>query len=382
MSGGRTYCLDTNPGPAVATSNVVGPRMTILDRYIGLALARSMLLVILVLLPLLTLLNLVQQLDEIGTRNYGLLDALVYEAFLMPTYLLSIVPFTALLGTSMALGGLAHTNELTVMRASGISIQRIGLSALKSGTLFIIVAFIVMEWLAPPLHQQAIQRQSLAMSGGELLIEKHGTWIRQGNRFINIRNKHEGYTLSDIHIFEFDPEKPQLKRYLHADQAEMKNQQQWLYKNLVVKNYQENDVVTRYEAERVQESILTERQLRVMEQPINSLSPTGLYQYIQYLRASEQATERFEMVFWQKATLPITIIIMMLCSLPFVFGSLRGSSAGKRIILATITGFGFHLLSQSSANLGLMLDLNPLLTTLIPTGIFLLLAAALMRRAF
>ena len=99
--------------------------MTILDRYIGLALARSMLLVILVLLPLLTLLNLVQQLDEIGTRNYGLLDALVYEAFLMPTYLLSIVPFTALLGTSMALGGLAHTNELTVMRASGISIQRI-----------------------------------------------------------------------------------------------------------------------------------------------------------------------------------------------------------------------------------------------------------------
>ncbi len=220
------------------------------------------------------------------------------------------------------------------------------------------------------------------MSGGELLIEKHGTWIRQGNRFINIRNKHEGYTLADIHIFEFDPEKPQLKRYLHADQAEMKNRQQWLYKNLVVKNYQENDVVTRYEAERVQESILTERQLRVMEQPINSLSPTGLYQYIEYLRASEQATERFEMVFWQKATLPITIIIMMLCSLPFVFGSLRGSSAGKRIILATITGFGFHLFSQSSVNLGLMLDLNPLLTTLVPIGTFLLLAAALMRRAF
>ncbi len=131
--------------------------MTILDRYIGLALARSTLLVILVLLPLLTLLNLVQQLDEVGTQNYGLVDALIYEAFLMPTYLLSIVPFTALLGTSMALGGLAHSNELTVMRASGISIQRIALSTLKSGTLFIIFAFIVMEWVAPPLHQQAIQ---------------------------------------------------------------------------------------------------------------------------------------------------------------------------------------------------------------------------------
>lgn len=356
--------------------------MTILDRYIGLALARSALLVILVLLPLLTLLDLVRQLDEIGTGSYQLLDAIIYEVLLMPTYLLSIVPFTALLGASIGLGGLAHTNELTVMRASGISIQRIGLSTLKSGALFILFTFIIMEWVAPPLHQQAIQRQSLAMSGGELLIEEHGTWIRQGNRFINIRNKHQGQTLADIHIFEFDPEKPQLRRYLHADQAEMKNQQQWLYKNLVVKNYQENDVVTRYEAERTQESILTEKQLRVMEQPINSLSPTGLYQYIKYLRASEQASERFEMVFWQKATLPVTIIIMMLCSFPFVFGSLRGSSAGKRIVMATITGFAFHLFRQSSVNLGLMLDLNPLLTTLVPIMAFLLLAVALMRRAF
>ena len=356
--------------------------MTILDRYIGLALARSALLVILILLPLFTLLDLVQQLDEIGTGNYGLLDALIYEVFLMPTYLLSLVPFTALLGTSMALGGLAHTNELTAMRASGISIQRIGLATLKSGMLFILFVFIIMEWVAPPLHQQAIQRQSLALSAGELLIEKHGTWIRQGNQFINIRNKHEGHTLADIHIFEFNPEKQQLNFYLHADQAEMKNPQQWLYKNLIVKNYQQKNVVTRHEAEQVRESYLTDKQLRVMEQPINSLSPTGLYQYLKYLRASEQATERFEMIFWQKATLPVAVIIMMLCSFPFVFGSLRSSSAGKRIILATITGFAFHLFSQSSINLGLMLDLNPLLTTLAPIITFPLLAAALMRRAF
>jgi len=356
--------------------------MTILDRYIGLALARSALLVILVLLPLFTLLDLVQQLDEIGTGNYGLLDALIYELFLMPSYLLSLVPFTALLGTSMALGGLAHTNELTAMRASGISIRHIALTTLKSGTLFILFAFIIMEWVAPPLHQQAIQQQSLALSGGELLIKKHGTWVHQGNRFINIRNKHEGHTLADIHIFEFDPEKQRLKFYLHADQAEMKSRQQWLYKNMIMKNFQEKDVVTRHEAERTRESYLTDKQLRVMEQPINSMSPTGLYQYLKYLRAGEQPTERFEMVFWQKATLPFTVIIMMLCSFPFVFGSLRSSSAGKRIVLATITGFGFHLFSQSLANLGLMLDISPLLTTLTPIIAFPLLAAALMRRTF
>ena len=356
--------------------------MTILDRYIGLALARGALLVILVLLPLFTLLDLVRQLDEIGTGSYGLLDAILYEVFLMPTYLLNLVPFTALLGTSIALGGLAHSNELTAMRASGISIQRIGLTTLKSGAIFIVFVLIIMEWVAPPLYQRAIQRQSLALSGGELLIEKHGTWIHQGNRFINIRNKHEGNILADIHVFEFDPENQQLERYLHADQAETKNRQQWLYRNLIVKNYEGKDVVTRHETERIQDSYLTDKQLSVMEQPITSLSPSGLYQYLEYMRASEQATERFEMVFWQKATLPFTVIIMMLCSFPFAFGSLRSSTAGKRIVLATITGIAYHLFSQSLVNLGLMLDANPLLTTLTPIIAFPLLAAALMRRAF
>jgi lipopolysaccharide export system permease protein len=356
--------------------------MTILDRYIGLALARSALLVILILLPLFTLLDLVQQLDDIGTGNYGLLDALLYEVFLMPTYLLSLVPFTALLGTSMALGGLAHTNELTAMRASGVSIQRIGLATLKSGTLFILLAIIIMEWAAPPLHQQAIKRQSLALSGGDVLIEEHGSWIHQGNRFINLSNIHKGHTLTDIHIFEFDPEKQQLNFYLHADQAEIKDRKQWLYKGLTLKNFKEKDVITRHEAELVRESYLTEKQLSVMEQPINSLPPTSLYQYLKYLRASGQETERYEMVFWQKATFPVTVIIMMLCSFPFVFGSLRTSSAGKRIVLATITGISFQLLSQLLANLGLMLDISPLLTTLMPIVIILLPGAVLIRRAF
>jgi lipopolysaccharide export system permease protein len=355
--------------------------MTILDRYIGLALARSALLVMLILLPLFTLLDLVQQLDEIGTGNYGLIDALIYEALLMPSYLLSLAPFTALLGTSMALGGLAHSNELTAMQASGISILRIGLATLKSVALFILFAIVIMEWVAPPLYQQAVKQQSIALSGGNVLIEKQGSWIHEGDRFTYIRNIHEGHTLADIHIFEFDPGTPQLNVYLHADRAGIKDRKQWLYKNLTLKNYAGNDVVTRHEAELVRKSYLTEKQLRILELPIDSLPPSGLYQYLKYLRSSEQATERFEVVFWQKATFPVTIIIMMLCSFPFVFGSLRTSSAGKRMVLATITGISFQLVSQLLVNLGLMLDISPLLTTLMPIAIMLFLGAVLMRRA-
>jgi lipopolysaccharide export system permease protein len=356
--------------------------MTILDRYIGLALARSMLLVFLTLLPMFMLLDLVQQLDDVGTGNYGLVNAFTYEAYLMPSYLLSLVPFTALLGSSIALGGLAHTSELIAMQTSGVSIQRIALATLKSGTLFILVAIVIMEWVAPPLHQEAIKRQSLALSGGDVLIEKYGSWIRQGNRFVNIRNIHEGSELADIHIFEFDSMGQQLDFYLHADRAERKNRKELFYRDVILKDYEGNRIITRHKDELVRESYLTEKQLRIMELPINSLPPTGLYQYLKYLRASEQATERFEIVFWQKATLPLTILIMMLCSFPFVFGSLRSSSAGKRIVLATITGISFQLITQLLVNLGLMLDIPALLTTLMPMVAILIPGTLLMRRAF
>lgn len=356
--------------------------MTILDRYIGLALARSTLLVFLVLLPLFMLLDLVQQLDDIGTGNYGLLDALVHEALLMPSYLLDLVPFTALLGTSMALGGLAHTSELTAMQASGVSIPRIGLATLKSGALFILTMLVVMEWVAPPLHQEAVKRQSIALSGGDVMTEEHGSWIRQGNRFVNIRNIYEGGTLTDLHIFEFDPGSQRLAFYLHADRAETIDRNELLYRDVILKDFNGYEIVTREEEELIRESSLTQKQLRVMELPINSLSLSGLYQYLRYLRAGEQATARFETIFWRKATMPLTVMVMMLCSFPFVFGSLRASSAGKRIVLATITGIAFQVVSQLLANMGLMLELNPLLTTLIPIAAILILGALLMRGAF
>ena len=356
--------------------------MTVLDRYIALALARGALLVVLILLPLFVLLDLVQQLEDVGTGKYGLIDALVYEIFMMPSYLLNLVPFTALLGTSIALGGLAHSNELTAMRASGISIARIGLATFKYGVLFMIFTIIIMEWVAPPLHQQALQRQSMALSGVSVLIEKHGFWIHQDNRFINVRNIHEGHTPADIHVFEFDAKNQELELYLHADHAEPNNLDQWIYKDLVLKKYQGENIDTRHASAMVQDSYLTKSQLQVLELPIASLSPSDLFQYLKYLQASGQTTERFELVFWQKASLPAAIAVMMLCSFPFVFGSLRSSSAGKRIVLTSIAGISFQLISQLMANLGLMLNLNPIVNTLAPILAFLIFGLMLMRRAF
>jgi len=53
-------------------------------------------------------------------------DALLYTALTLPGRVLELTPTSALLGSIIALGLLAKNLELLAMRASGISIRRVG----------------------------------------------------------------------------------------------------------------------------------------------------------------------------------------------------------------------------------------------------------------
>ena len=56
---------------------------------------------------------------------------------------------------------------------------------------------------------------------------------------------------------------------------------------------------------------------------------------------------------------------MLLFSVPFVVGSVRTGFA-NRLVLAGVTGIVVYLLNQIFSNIGLILNLNPLLVALAP----------------
>jgi len=57
---------------------------------------------------------------------------------------------------------------------------------------------------------------------------------------------------------------------------------------------------------------------------------------------------------------------MVLFSLSFVFGASRRISAGRRITIATLIGITLYFDDQMVMHTGLLLNLNPLLTAMIP----------------
>lgn len=354
--------------------------MKTLDRYIGVSFIQGFLLVIFILVSLFSFLELVAQLDDIGKGNYQLLDAFAYIGLTIPRRVLDMVPMAALLGSIIALGMLADKGELIVMRAAGLSVQRICFSVLATGALLMLATGILEEYVAPPMEQHARLSRSLAISDTGLLLTKQGFWARQGHSFIHVGKTLSGGIAADLDVYEGDKEGG-LRAFIHAREADIHDNKRWVLKDIRKKVIEEQRITTYNLPTMDLNSFLSTEQVNILALPPDSLSPSDLYQYIQALRQRGQNADTYVLALWQKLAVPLTTGAMVLLSLPFVFGPPREKSIGLRITVGAMVGIGFYLANQIIGYMGLLLELHPALTTLAPVAAILWIALWRLRHA-
>jgi len=68
--------------------------------------------------------------------------------------------------------------------------------------------------------------------------------------------------------------------------------------------------------------------------------------------------------------MPLSTAVMVLLAVPFVFGPLRSTPIGGRVLAGTLLGIGFHLFNQSFQHMGLVFGLLPWLASAFPTMVF------------
>src|SRR5690606_1728477 len=138
--------------------------------------------------------------------DYGALQALLYVFLTLPRRLYDLLPMAALVGCLIGLGTLASNSELTVMRASGVSIGRIMGSVLKPLLALMIAGVLLGEYVVPYTENLADSRRALAVGSGSAVKSK-GLWHREGNDFIHINAVHPNGTLHGITRYRFDDER-------------------------------------------------------------------------------------------------------------------------------------------------------------------------------
>jgi lipopolysaccharide export system permease protein len=339
--------------------------MKLLDFYIGSRFLRSFLLVIAILAVFFSLIEFLSELDDVGKGNYRLAGALIFVVFTLPKSLIDLMPVSAMLAGVIALGLLADHGELIAMQAAGISIPRICM-AVFAGVMGIVITFGIMaETIMPYMEQAARRSRAQALYGGSVNLTRQGFWARRQNSYIHVHKMFSKGVAAGVDVFEFDTQ-GRLKCFTHAVSANIQDDKRWSMNGIVQKEFSDQGMTMKKAATWTMPSFLSSDQVVLLELSPYSLSTPDLMDYIKALQERGQDADKYWLALWRKLTVPLTTGAMVLFSLTFVFGFDRKISAGLRITIASFIGFALYFADQMAMHTGLLLNLNPLITAMVP----------------
>jgi lipopolysaccharide export system permease protein len=342
--------------------------MRILDIYIGRVITSTTFITLAVFVSLSGIIKFVEQIRAIGRGNYDLAHAALYVLHFMPRDVEVFFPMSALIGGLIGIGMLASNSELVVMQAAGLSKLDIIKSVMKTAVLLIFISMIVGEWLAPNGEAKAREIRVQAISGGSVISAKNSVWAKDGDYFVNIGEVQSRGNLKKVQIYRFN-EELKLESWLSAKSA-IYADEHWLLKDVVNTRVTPKEITTENIAEQIWHSSLTPKKLGVVAVTPESLSLRGLIDYLDYLEANDQDPSRYQLAFWRKIMQPITVAVMLLVALSFIFGPLRSVSMGARIMMGVFTGLLFFVCNEVLGSLSLVYQLSPLLGATIPSLCF------------
>jgi lipopolysaccharide export system permease protein len=251
----------------------------------------------------------------------------------------------ALVGGLIGLGMMASNSELVVMQAAGLSRFQIIKSVMKTAALLIVFSMIIGEFAAPQGEAAAREIRAQAISGGSLISAKNGVWAKDGDLIVHIGEVEDTGKLNKVQIYDFD-DSLQLSNWRSAESA-IYIQDAWQLRDVKTTQITETQISSSNESMQTWQSSLSPDKLGVVTVKPESLSLSGLTNYLDYLSANSQDPSRYQLAFWRKIMQPLTVAVMLLVALSFIFGPLRSVSMGARIMMGILTGLLFDLTNQA-----------------------------------
>jgi lipopolysaccharide export system permease protein len=295
----------------------------------------------------------------------------------MPAHAYELFPIAVLIGTLYVLGQLAANSEYTVMRGSGLSPARAALALGKIGLAFVVLTFMVGEWLGPHAEEAAQKVKLRAMSSliGQGL--ESGLWFKDEGSFINVREARQANSLAGVRIFEFDADY-RLRRMTAARRAEYRGQGRWMLLEVIDTQFTPEGPRTVREPEREWRSAVSPDMLDALIVKPERMSAWALHKYTQHLAGNRQKTERYEIALWKKLFYPLAALVMMALALPFAYASGRAGAVGLKVFLGIMLGVLFHMLNGLISHIGLLQNWPPFTAAAAPSAAFLAAAMLMM----
>jgi lipopolysaccharide export system permease protein len=344
--------------------------VNILDRYLARTVLMHTLLVMVVLLALMSLVTFIGQQDDIGQGNYDVTGAFFVTLLQLPQQAYQLLPIGAMIGAIIALGGLARDSELTVIRAAGVSVARIALSAAMAGLVVAALLWVIGEYFAPPADQYARQYKIFSRYSQLEFAGSRSAWVREGPYFINVRRQAAENLFGGVYVYEVDADR-RLRMVGRAETASQDATGRWVLSNYAETRLDEDAVTARTVERLVTSQRLNADFLGVAVSEPSSLPLADLHAYRKHLEANQLDSSTWEIAFWSRISRLVAAVAVCVFAVPFAFGPLRSAGAGARTVLGIMAAVLFVLLTQTLENSGQVYGLNPLVVAWVPTALLL-----------
>ena len=337
--------------------------MTLLSQYLMRTILASTALVLVVLLAIAGLFEFIGELDDI-LGDYQTAQVIMYTALRLPNLAFEMLPVAVLIGSLLGLGALAGNSEIIVMRSAGLSISRLaGMVALSGGVLLVITA-LVGEFIGPSLdfYARDMRMEARFQKGDEL---GRSAWVKDGPVYLHLQRVNSEFEFGTIYLFRFDDEN-ELTSIAQAENSGIDEQDNWVLENLRETRFQDDGVQVVQSSMAVETFEVNSELLgSSLVKPL-SLSARGLLHYIDYLKRNNLDASQYESEIWNRAARTLTVMVMPILALAFVFGSLRSGGAGSRLVIGVVIGLAYYLASETLANSGQVFNLNPIVVNWLP----------------
>jgi len=280
--------------------------------------------------------------------------ALVGEYLLTvtPYFLYNTTPISMLLAVLVTFGLLQKSNEITAMKATGVSIYRVVLPVLMLACVVAVGLFFFDQLYLPQLNKrQDSLRNQIKGKPAQTYLRPDRKWIFGQHSTIYYYEffDPDQDRFASITSFEFDPETFQMIRRVHASNAHWSDSlQRWIFERGWVRTFQGTKVeeFRPFEVATFNELNEPPPYFKKEVKQSSEMNYEELRRYIRDLQQSGFDVVRLKVQLHKKFAFPLMTFVMAILAVPFALSSgRRGALAGVAMAIGIAViywvGMGF-----------------------------------------
>lgn len=337
----------------VPKRHVRGRFPLILDEYVIRQFLAVLAMVLTAFVMLMLVFTFFELLGDIIRNQTPFIIVGEYLFNLMPSMIYIITPLSVLIAVLVVFGALNRTNELTAMKATGISLYRIIVPILVIASVLSISLFVFDEVYLPAANRkQEALHNVIKGKPAQTYLRPDRKWMfgeqetgKPGHIFYYEFFDPDNDRFANITVFEFDPTTFSLSRRIFAAGAHWDPQiHRWIFEHGWERNF-EGDKVTNFQTFEVQtfpEIVELPQYFKKETRPSQEMSFNELQTYIRDLRQSGLDTMRLRVQLNRKLAYPLITLVMAILAIPFALSmGKRGSLAGIAVAIGMAIAYMF-----------------------------------------